>query len=210
MNAFFSYVLLSLGSLLAILNPLATVPPFMAMTRTNTVQEQITMARTACMIACGVLLAFTLFGVGVLDLFGVSIPAFQIAGGLILLRVAFEMLGGNKEIKVTSEEKREALEKDDISITPLGIPMLCGPGSITTGILLESQAQNWMQMVALAATIVILFFGTYWMLRLTILNSHRIGNTVVLVSSRLMGLILAALSIQFMLDGLRLSGLIPA
>jgi multiple antibiotic resistance protein len=198
-----SYGLLAFGSLFSVLNPFATVPPFLAMTGSNTVQERRSMAERACFIAAGVLLVFALTGLWVLTFFGVTVPAFQIAGGLVLIRVAFELLQGGRELKVTTEERIEGVVKDDISITPLGVPILCGPATITAGILVASEASSWLHTGVLVAVIVLIYAGIFVALRFASSNLHRIGETPIKISSRMMGLILVAVSVQFVVDGVR-------
>jgi len=203
MESFTSFLVLSFGALFAILNPLATVPPFMAMTADNSVTERNHMARTACLVGCGVLLAFALTGLTILNFFGITVPAFRIAGGLVLIRASFTLLQGERSLSVSPEERREAFAKDDISITPLAIPILCGPGTITVAILVSSQATTWYHTAALAAVIVFLYSGIFLLLRFVSANRAFLGETAVKITSRLMGLILVAISVQFMLDGVR-------
>lgn len=210
MDSLATYSLLAFGSLFAVLNPFATVPPFLAMTESNTTAERRAMARRACQIAAAVLLVFALSGMTVLNFFGVSVPAFRIAGGLVLSRVAFELLQGGRSLKVTKEERDEGIEKDDISITPLGVPILCGPATITAGILLASQATGWLQTGALVAVIVLVYAGIFVALRLSADHLDRLGETPIKITSRLMGLVLVAVSVQFVVDGLRALGLFGA
>jgi len=202
-----TYALLSFGSLLAILSPFATVPTFLAMTEGNSASERAVMARRACTIACGVLIAFTLVGLNILGFFRVSVPAFQIAGGIVILRVAMEMLQGSRELKVTPEERLEGMQKDDISITPLAVPILCGPGTITTGILLSSQASSWVHVGVLVANVGIIYLVTYNLLRLASAYSHLFGETPLKIITRLMGLLLMAIAVQFVVDGVRAAGI---
>jgi multiple antibiotic resistance protein len=201
-----SYVLLALGSLLAVLNPFSVVPPFVAMTVENTVEERKAMARRASAIAAAVLAVFALFGLPVLGFFGVSPEAFQIAGGLVLVRVAFGLLQGSSG-RVTPEERIEGAQKDDVSVTPLAVPLLCGPGTITVGILLSGQAETLAHLGVLVLLIVAMYVIVYYLLVIASEHSHRLGETAVKVSSRLMGLILASIAVQFVLEGIRLADL---
>lgn len=202
MESHLSYAVLALGSLFAVLNPFATVPPFMAMTESNSVSERRAMAKRACIVAGVVLLVFALSGMRILTFFGVSVPAFQIAGGLVLIRVAFELLQGGQRLKVSDEEQTEGAEKDDISITPLAIPILCGPATITAGILVASAAQTLLQWAILVAVVVAVYTTIFVSLRVASIHLHRLGETPVKISSRLMGLILVAVAVQFVVDGI--------
>jgi multiple antibiotic resistance protein len=197
------YLVLAFGSLVAVLNPLATIPPFIAMTEDNSVEERTRMARRACLIACVLLLVFGLSGLSVLRFFGVTLAAFQIAGGLVLVRVAFELLQGGRALKVTAEERAEGTGKDDVSITPLGIPILCGPATITTAILLSSKAATWIERGVLAVVTVVIYVGILGMLVVASKYAGKLGETPVRISSRLMGLILVAIAVEFVLQGLR-------
>lgn len=209
-DALATYALLSFGSLFAILSPFATVPTFLAMTEGNSAAERAAMARRACKIACGVLIAFTLVGLNILGFFRVSVPAFQIAGGLVILRVGFEMLQGSRALKVTPEERLEGMQKEDISITPLAVPILCGPGTITTGILLSSQAGSWVHMGILVVNVGLIYVGTYNLLRFAAAYSDVFGETTLKIITRLMGLLLLAIAVQFVVDGVRATGLMGA
>ena len=209
MDSLAGYAVLAFGSLFAVLNPLATVPPFLAMTEANTALERRAMAKRACLIAAGVLLVFATTGSRVLTFFGVTVPAFQIAGGLVLIRVAFELLqGGQSALKVTVDERLEGVRKDDISITPLGVPILCGPATITAAILISSQAPTWFHTVVLVSTIMVVYIIIFSTLYVTADQIHRLGDIPIKISSRMMGLILVGVSVQFVIDGIRATGLI--
>jgi len=203
MESHFSYAVLALGSLFAVLNPFATVPPFMAMTETSSVTERREMAKRSCLIAGVVLLVFALSGMRLLTFFGVTVPAFQIAGGLVLIRVAFELLQGGQRLKVSTEEHIEGAQKDDISITPLAIPILCGPATITAGILVASAAETMLQWGILVVVIAAVYSSIFLSLRIASAHLHRLSATSVKISSRLMGLILVAVAVQFVVDGIR-------
>ena len=198
-----SYAVLAFGSLFAVLNPFATIPPFLAMTEGNDAAERRAMARRACLIAGSVLTVFSLTGLSILSFFGVTVPAFRIAGGLVLVRVAFELLQGGRSLKSTKDERIEGAKKDDISVTPLGIPILCGPATITTGILVSSQATSWLHTGLLVVIIGLIYTSIQVVLRLASEHMHRLGETPIKISSRLMGLILVAVAVQFLVDGVR-------
>lgn len=131
-----------------------------------------------------------------------SVPALQIAGGIVILRVGLEMLGGTRR-RLTPEERKEALDKDDVAITPLGVPMLCGPGSITTAIVLESQATSTLQLGVLLGSIAVIYALTFALLWMAVRYSAFLGQITLRVVGRLMGLLLAAVAVQFILNGLR-------
>lgn len=200
--SFLHYFAFCFGTLFAVLNPLATVPPFIAMTESNERRERLAIARRACLVAMIVLTTFSLTGMGILDFFGITVPAFKIAGGIILLRASLEMLKGNRT-RITVEETHEGVEKDDISITPLAVPLLCGPVTIVTGVLLGARAREVLDYPILIGTIFLMYLITYVMLRLSVLYSHLVGGTTIRVVSRLMGMLLAAMAVQFIVNGIR-------
>jgi len=197
-----SFALLAFGSLFAIVSPFATVPTFLALTEDDSTPQRIAMARRACLIACVVLLVFALLGTEILAAFQVSVPALRMAGGLVILRVAFDMLQGNQR-KLTPEERSEGIHKDDIAITPLAVPLLCGPGTITTGIVLGSQAAGVVEHVALALTALAVYATTFLLIWLGVRYSAVLGQITLKVMARLMGMLLAAIAVEFMLAGWR-------
>jgi multiple antibiotic resistance protein len=207
-DSLLQYSALAFGSLFAVLNPIATIPPFVAMTERNSAAERAQMARRACGIACFIAVLFSLTGIQVLSFFGVSMHAFQIAGGLVLIRVALDLIQGGRTLKVTPEERQEGVDKDDISVTPLGVPILCGPATIATGVLLSSKAQGLMHIAALVGIIVMIYAFMLVILVLAASHADRLGPTPIRVSSRLMGLILVAVAVEFMLEGLSASELL--
>jgi multiple antibiotic resistance protein len=209
MDSFSSFAVLAFGSLFAVLNPFATIPPFLAMTQSNSAEERRAMADRACRIAAVVLAVFAMAGLSVLSFFGVTVPAFRIAGGIVLIRVAFELLQAAPDLKATPAERAEGIQKNDISITPLGIPILCGPATITTGILVASEAVTWPRKLALLLVIALIYYGIFVMLRIVSDHAHRLGETPIRISSRLMGLILMAVAVQFVVDGVRSVGSLP-
>jgi len=201
-----SYCLLAFASLFAMLSPLGTVPAFLAITEGGSENARISMARRACIIAFVVMSTFSLLGSRILNSFQVGIPALQIAGGLVILRVGLEMLGGARS-RLSAEERAEAIEKDDVAITPLGVPMLCGPGTLTAGIVLESQATGAIQLVALVSIAATIYAATFALMWIAVRYSAFLGQITLRVVARLMGLLLAAIAVQIILNGLR--GVIP-
>src|SRR5687768_10304803 len=138
------YMLLSATSLFVIIDPIATVPAFLAMTPKDGPEARIRMARLACVIAACILMTFVLTGQTLFRFMGITIPAFKIAGSIVLLLVALDMLRARRSaVKETMEETYAAAEKEDIAITPLAVPMLAGPGAISTTVLLHTQSPDF-------------------------------------------------------------------
>jgi len=119
----------------------------------------------------------------------------------VILRVGLEMLGGRRQ-RLTVEERVEAIEKDDVAITPLAVPMLCGPGTLTTGIVLESQAAGVLQRALLVSSEAIIYALTFALLWAAVRYSTFVGAITLRVVGRLMGLLLATIAVQFVLNGL--------
>lgn len=197
------FAFLSFGSLFAIVDPLAAVPAFLAMTEGHSRDDRFRMARLAAVIVFFVLLAFSLAGLSILGIFGVTIPAIGIAGGIVLLLVALDMLQGRQTaLKETPEERTEGASKEDIAITPLAVPMLSGPGAITAVILLSNQATSPFHYAILIGNILLISLVTYFFLRLGAVYSFLIGEIALRIVTRLMGLLLAAIAVQFILNGI--------
>jgi len=204
------YVLLAATSLFVIVDPVAVVPAFISMTPNDTPATRLRMARLACLVAGGVLLVFALAGRWIFRLLGITLPAFQIAGSVVLLLIALDMLQARRsKVQETSEETAAGAVKDDVAITPLAVPMLAGPGAITTALILFNQAADFAQRAALCATIVAVCFASYWILRLAVHGVQRISPIAMKISVRLMGLLLAAVAVQFAVNALRELGVLP-
>ena len=162
-----AFLLLAFSSLFVIVDSIGTIPAFLAMTPNNTPDERARMARFACAVATGILLFFSLTGMTIFKVFGITLPAFQIAGSILLLLIALDMLRARRStMKETVEEKEAGLTKEDIAITPLAVPMLAGPGAITTTILLRNRADSFVQVVGLLLCIVAVCFVSYVILKL--------------------------------------------
>ena len=198
------YILLAASSLFVIVDPLAAVPAFLAMTPTDTPEQRIKMARLACWVAAGVLLAFAMAGKWIFKFLGITMPAFQLAASIVLLLVALDMLRAQRSrVQETSEETAAGVEKTDIAVTPLAIPMLAGPGAISTAILLHNQAANLGQRVALYVCILAVCLASYLILRLSARGARWLSPIAMNITARIMGLLLAAVAIQFMLNAVR-------
>ncbi|MDB6034580.1 MAG: conserved rane protein of unknown function, partial [Verrucomicrobiales bacterium] len=142
------YALLALSSLFVIVDPIAVAPTFLAMSSNNTVPERIHMAKLACWVMAGVLLTFALGGEYIFKFLGITMPAFSMAGSIVLLLIALDMLRAQRSpVQETKEETIAGITKEDIAITPLAVPMLAGPGAISTGILLHTRATNFEQRI---------------------------------------------------------------
>ncbi len=197
------YIFLATSSLFVIVDPLAAVPAFIAMTPSNTPADRMRMARLAALVMVGVLLTFALTGRWIFRFLGITMSAFEIAASIVLLLVALDMLRAQRSrVLETREETAAGMEKLDIAVTPLAIPMLSGPGAISTVILLQNQAQGLSQQIALCLSILAVSAATYVILRMSAHGMKWLNPIAMNISIRIMGLMLAAVAVQFMLNGL--------
>jgi multiple antibiotic resistance protein len=198
------YILLAASSLFVIVDPLAVVPAFLAMTPNDTAEQRIRTARLACCVAAGVMLVFSFAGQLVFKVMGITMPAFQIAASILLLIVALDMVRAQRSrVQETHEETKAGTEKTDIAVTPLAIPMLAGPGAISTTILLQNEAKNIPQHIALYCCIVAVSLVSYLILRLSARSARWLNPIIMSIAIRIMGLLLAAVAIQFMLNAIK-------
>jgi multiple antibiotic resistance protein len=200
----FEYILLAVSSLIVIVDPLAAIPAFLAMTPNDSPADRVKTARLACWVTAGVLLAFAAGEEWIFRFMGITMPAFQIAASIVLLLVALDMLRAQRSrVHETEEETEAGVKKTDIAITPLAIPMLAGPGAISTVILLHHKAATLEQEIALYLCIVAISTVSYLTLRLAASGARWLSPIALNITMRIMGLLLAAVAIQFMLDGLK-------
>jgi multiple antibiotic resistance protein len=208
-EAWLQFSLVALGSVFFIVDPLATIPAFLVMTEGYSAHKRKRMAKQAAWTCFGVLSAFALAGSLIFKLFGITLPALKIAGGLLLFLVAIEMLearrSGTQEVE---EERREGMQKDEIGIAPLGVPMLAGPGAISTAMVLMGQSRYWWQAIPVFVAIGVTATSAYLILASADRVRGRLGETGIRVLMRLMGLVLAAIAVQFVINGLVDLGLI--
>jgi multiple antibiotic resistance protein len=198
------YAVLAFSSLFVIVDPIATVPAFLAMTARDSIDQRLRMARTACLVVVGILIGFALIGQRLFTTLGITLPAIQVAGALVLLLVALDMLRAQRSpVQETAEETAAGATKEDIAVTPLAIPMLAGPAAISTVILLEAQAISWAQRGVLLACVVLVGLASYITLALGATGAKWMSPLAEKIMTRLMGLLLAALAVQFLFNGLK-------
>ncbi len=192
-------------ALLVIVDPPGTAVVFAAMTPHDTQAERNSQARRACLLAFVVLAVFGLAGESLLASLGIGLPAMRVAGGVLLFITAADMVRGSHALRDTDQERQAAIRTDeDIAIFPLGIPLIAGPGGMTTMVVLHSHAGGdpW-KIIAIEAAVAvsvgltfICLLGARWIAR-------ALGDTGASVAGRVLGVLLAALAVQIGLDGLR-------
>ena len=208
------FLITAFVTLFVVIDPIGTTPIFVALTGGQPPARRHAIARRACVIGLMILLAFGLFGEALLGFVGISMPAFRIAGGLLLFLTALEMLFGRRtqrrQSQAGAEEDDDGTDPDDDpSVFPLAIPLLAGPGSITSLILLTDQGGGDAIAFASLMAVVVLIYAICYALFLAAGPIERgLGPTGILVVTRLLGMLLAALSVQFVLDGLANTALV--
>lgn len=189
-------------ALFVIIDPIGLAPLFVAMTQGMTSKQRRAVAIRACLVALGLLTLFGLSGEAVLNFLGISMPAFRIAGGLLLFLTALDMLFERRTQR--RQDQAEQPQTDDPSVFPLAIPLIAGPGSIATMILLTGQEGADFAHVAMIHGVMALVLACVFALFLLAAPLERLlGPTGINVVTRLLGMLLAALSVQFVIDGLR-------
>jgi len=197
------FSLLSFSAVFVIVDPVGVVPLFLALTPKDGPDRRREMARRAVVIAWFVLVAFAWFGAALLGLFGVSLAAFKLAGGLLLLLTAVDQLRGQSPpTRHTSQEQEEGAAKDDVSVVPLAIPLLAGPGSVAVVMVLMARAQGAAESLAVVAAITVTLAIAWGTLASSERIARLLGTTGRLVTERVIGLVLAAMAVQFILTGL--------
>lgn len=193
-------------TLFVVIDPVALGPLFVALTQGMPVAERRRVALRAVVIAWVLLAVFAVAGEPLLHAIGIGMPAFRIAGGLLLFLMAVDMLFERRNER---REKQTATTRDDPSVFPLATPLIAGPGALATMILLSSNHSGDVPALLLIHGVLILLLALTWLVFLSGGWIERaLGQTGVVVVTRLLGILLAALSVQFVLDGVRESGLL--
>jgi len=205
------FALLALTSVFFLVDPFAVIPVFLAITEGSPDSERRMMARRSAWTCAIVLCTFSVAGSLIFKAFGITLPAFKIAGGIILLQIGLDMLQARQSsTKSTPEETEEGVAKADASIIPLGMPMLAGPGAISTVMVLVGESHSWWQHAVVYATILLSSFASYLILAGAGRVRRYMGETGIRILMRLMGLLLVALAVQFVANGLIDFGLLKA
>lgn len=196
--------LVAFGSLFSVVDPFAALPIFLALTGSHSKESQQGTALRASLTCLAILGAFGLAGTFIFTFFSITLAAFKISGGILLFAVGIEMMRAKQsETRSTKEERSEAESKEDVGIIPLGLPLLSGPGSIATVMVLVGKAKTMQSKAGVYIAIVAVSVSAFFILRSASVVSRVLGRTGINVISRIMGLILAATAMQFVIDGIR-------
>jgi multiple antibiotic resistance protein len=203
MSAFLTYTLVCFGSLFSIVDPFAALPIFLALAGD---QPRPTQNRTALRASLTCFIVLTTFGVAgtfIFSFFSITIAAFKIAGGILLFGVGLEMMRAkHSDTRTTTEEEAEAETREDVGLIPLGLPLLSGPGAIATVMVLVGKAKSIPQRMSVYTAVFAVSIITFLVLRSAAYVSRVLGKTGINLIGRIMGLILAASAMQFVIDGL--------
>ncbi len=203
-----SFALLSLSSIIIIINPLGATLIYVSFTTTMDHPARDAIARDACRFALIILLSVAVLGTWILQLFGITLEAFRIAGGILLFGIGIEMVyAKTSRTKLTATEKYESRDVEDVAMMPLAIPMIAGPGAITTTIVLMNEAitQTPVAIVIVFSSIIVSITITYFMMRNSDYIIKKIGQREYRAINRLMGMLLIAIAVQFVINGIRLA-----
>jgi multiple antibiotic resistance protein len=201
------FLLLAFSSILFIVDPIASIPTFLVLTADADPLHRRRMGKRAAWTCFLVLSGFGIAGTFIFKMFGITLPAFRIAGGLIMILIGLDMVQARRsQTKETPSETQQAMEKEDVGIVPLGVPMLAGPGSISTVIALMAQSTSWAHSVSIIVSVALTAFLAYWTLAAADRLGRRMGDTGIHILTRFMGLLLMAIAVQFILSGLTAAG----
>lgn len=190
-------------SVISVANPLAAMPVFLSLTEQNDNDERVAIAQRSSFNMLLVLIIFLLAGTYIMSFFGISLSGIRIAGGLIILRSAYAMLNPDQtNRKISEEAETAAKEKEDISFTPMAMPMLSGPGSIAVVIGLASQSNGLIDLIIITIAITLVAIIAYGALRLAPFSTKYIGPSGMNAITRMMGFIAMAIGVQFILNGI--------
>lgn len=196
------YFVYTFTMIFVIVSPIEATLIFVTLTTTMNSEERYRICRRATLVAFAVAILFSLTGDVILRLFGITVDSLRVAGGILLFMMAIDMLqGARQQNKVTDEELMDARSREDISIFPLAIPLLAGPGLITTVIVSMGTAHSIVEKGLLLLAIVLIFLATFFILKFSVYIDRALGITGIMVITRIMGLILGAIAVNFVAIG---------
>lgn len=197
-----SYIINVLPAIIVILNPFGGALIFVSLTMGESRSELIMNSRRAALTVIMTLLLFMFLGQMIFELFSVTLDAFRIAGGILLFGMGMSMIRGqHHQSKITEKERAEVVDREDISIIPMGIPVLSGPGSIATIMVFRSNATQNSEIAILVCSVLFAGLITYYVLKYSHMMVKRFGKTALRIISRIMGLLVVTMAVQFIVSG---------
>ncbi|HEU4556442.1 MAG TPA: MarC family protein [Longimicrobium sp.] len=203
-SALAKFALLCFTSLISIINPLSAAPMYLALTDGYPREQRAKTLRAGVVTAFVVLAVFALVGGAIFQLFGITIDAFRIAGGFIFFGIGMDMLQAKRSRgKATEEEEQEGRVRENVGVTPLGMPMITGPGAITTVMVLMTEARTPVRVGVVMGSVVAVLVITWAVLSAAPRLVRFFGQTGLNVMTRIMGLLVTVIAVQFIIDGAR-------
>jgi len=200
------FLILSIVSIITLINPVGIIPNYINLIDNFSLEEQKEITLKACLVAFLVLIIFAVMGNFIFIFFNLTIYAFKVVGGVLFFRIGLNMLESKiSRTKSTPMEEKEAMHKDDITYTPLGIPLIAGPGAITSVMILSENTSSITEKAIFIVAIFVCILSTYLILSASKKLSKMIGMTGIRIVQRVMGIILMAIAVQFIFDGLYLA-----
>ena len=197
------FLLLSITSLIALINPIGIIPTYIGLLGDYDPQEHKNITYRAILCAFIVLMTFSIMGNLIFNFFGITMDAFRIVGGILFMRIGLDMVESKiSRTKSTPKEQKEAETKDEIAYSPLGVPLIARPGAITSVMILSNQVNSINEKILFILSIVICMILTYIALIMGNTLSKKIGTTGIRIIQRLMGIIIMVIAIQFIIEGL--------
>ncbi|MCL4334834.1 MAG: MarC family protein [Candidatus Thermoplasmatota archaeon] len=186
------------------MNPIGAVPTLMVLTENFKHEERMKVIRKSILVAGGMIIGFMLIGVYIFSVLGINISDFKVAGGVLLFKVAFDMLQGKtSNTKLTQQEEQESVDREAVGIVPIGTPLLAGPGTITTSIIyFNSGSTTIPEKLIVFGAVVVVLIASYIVLSLSTILFKKMGKTGSLLISRIMGLLLASIAVEFISTGI--------
>ena len=203
LNIELQYLIFCLSTLFAVINPLGITPIFVAMTEKYDSETRSKIARKGIITGSMILIVFTLLGSIIFQFYGITVEAFQIMGGVIFFRSGMRMLDAKVGRSRTTESEREEFkDTDEIAISPIGVPLITGPGAITGVVILSGKAPTNFSILVLLFSVIISMFIFYFILKAGNYIGQKIGIAGMRVIERMMGLILMVIAVQFIINGI--------
>ena len=202
MNQYFEFTFLCISTLFSLINPIGIAPIFLTLTERFSVEQQHKIAKKGVLTGFFILVIFAYMGTYIFSLYSISIDAFRIMGGIIFFRSGLKMLESIvPRTRTTPAETEESLEHDDIAISPIGIPIVTGPGAITAAMILAGQTKSSVEQLILFLAILFVLFVTLIIFYTAPIIFKKIGSSGSRLIQRLMGIILMVIAVQFVIDG---------
>ncbi|MDB4126231.1 MarC family protein [Candidatus Marinimicrobia bacterium] len=200
----FEFFMLCFSSLFALINPIGLVPIFLSITENYNRKERDIIAIKAVIFSFFILILFSFIGEFIFSFYNITVDGFRIAGGILLFKISLDMLESKRSrTRTTPVEQKEAEQKDEIAYSPLGIPLIAGPGAIASIMILSSETNSYIDSITLLISLSLVLFMTFFIFKISKMLSKNFGKSGLRIMQRIMGLILMTISIEFILKGIK-------